>query len=126
MEIKDNKQTSTFQVEEKYKAEVSLLKMFIGRFNKYVGQVVKENPCDKTRKVDATIRIIKDILDEKETPKYTSIDKIREIYKLIDNGDDKQASLYGEGVNGFKLDDVLNPKGKLDLKDILSELGVTD
>jgi hypothetical protein len=41
-----------YSQEEKYKAEVSMLKLFISKFNKYVSQVVKENPCDKTRKID--------------------------------------------------------------------------
>lgn len=113
-----------YSQEEKYKAEVSMLKLFISKFNKYVSQVVKENPCDKTRKIDAVARTINDILSEKETPLYTSVEKIKEIYTLICDEEVKD-SFYGEGVNGFRLDDVLNPKETLDLEELLSELGVT-
>ncbi len=113
-----------YSQEEKYKAEVSMLKLFISKFNKYVSQVVKENPCDKTRKIDAVARTINDILSEKETPSYTSVEKIKEIYTLICDEEVKD-SFYGEGVNGFRLDDVLNPKETLDLEELLSELGVT-
>lgn len=113
-----------YSQEEKYKAEVSMLKLFISKFNKYVSQVVKENPCDKTRKIDAVARTINDILSEKETPLYTSVEKIKEIYTLICDEEVKD-SFYGEGVNGFRLDDVLNPKEALDLEELLSELGVT-
>ena len=117
-----------YNLENKYNAEISLLKMFIEKFSKYVGEVLKSNPNDKTRKTDATVRIINDILKETETRNFTNVDKIKEIYKLI-NENSKQPekqSLYGEGVNGFRLDDVLNPKEELDLKNLLTELGVTE
>lgn len=119
---------SQYQTENKYNAEISLLKMFIERFSKYVGEVLNANPNDKTRKTDATIRIVNDILNERETKNFTSVDKIKEIYKIIGDGtQDKQSkSLYGEGVNGFRLDDVLNPKEELNLKTLLAELGVTE
>lgn len=119
---------STYQTENNYNTEISLLKMFIERFSKYVGEVLKANPNDKTRKTDATIRIVNDILNERETKNYTSVDKIKEIYKIIgeSSGEKQTKSLYGEGVNGFRLDDVLNPKEELDLKNLLTELGVTE
>ena len=102
--------------------------MFIERFSKYVGEVLKSNPNDKTRKTDATVRVINDILNETETRNFTSVDKIKEIYKIIGqtSPDTEKQSLYGEGVNGFRLDDVLNPKEELDLKNLLTELGVTE
>ncbi len=126
--VKDKSIDEVYKVESQYKAEVSLLKMFIEKFSKYVGEVVRNNPNDKTRKTDATVRIINDILNETESKKFTSVDKIKEIYKIIDQNFSKkeEQSLYGEGVNGFRLDDVLNPKEELDLKDLLSELGVTN
>ncbi len=117
-----------YNLENKYNAEISLLKMFIEKFSKYVGEVLKSNPNDKTRKTDATVRIINDILKETETRNFTNVDKIKEIYKILNqtpNETGKQ-SLYGEGVNGFRLDDVLNPKEELDLKNLLTELGVTE
>ena len=117
-----------YNAENKYNAEISLLKMFIERFSKYVSEVLKSNPNDKTRKTDATVRVINDILNETETRNFTSVDKIKEIYKIIgqtSQSTEKQ-SLYGEGVNGFRLDDVLNPKEELDLKNLLTELGVTE
>ncbi len=119
---------SAYKTENQYKTELSLLKMFIEKFSKYVGEVLKNNPNDKTRKTDATVRIINDILNETESKSFNSVDKIKEIYKIIsDNCDEKEKqSLYGEGVNGFRLDDVLNPKEELDLKSLLSEIGVTD
>lgn len=117
-----------YNAENKYNAEISLLKMFIERFSKYVGEVLKSNPNDKTRKTDATVRVINDILNETETRNFTSVDKIKEIYKIIGqtSPDTEKQSLYGEGVNGFRLDDVLNPKEELDLKNLLTELGVTE
>ncbi len=120
-------ETSTinnYSQEEKYKAEVNMLKLFVSKFTKYTSQIVRENPCDKTRKIDATMRIINDILSERETPLYTSVDKVKEMYSLI-NVEEVKESFYGEGVNGFRIDDVLNPKEKLDLKELLTELGVT-
>ncbi len=117
-----------YNSENKYNAEISLLKMFIQRFSKYVGEVLKSNPNDKTRKTDATVRIVSDILNETETRNFTNVDKIKEIYKIISqsSGETEKQSLYGEGVNGFRLDDVLNPKEELDLKNLLTELGVTE
>ena len=117
-----------YNAENKYNAEISLLKMFIERFSKYVGEVLKSNPNDKTRKTDATVRVINDILNETETRNFTSVHKIKEIYKIIGqtSPDTEKQSLYGEGVNGFRLDDVLNPKEELDLKNLLTELGVTE
>ncbi len=125
--VKD-KSTTEYQIENKYNTEVALLKTFIDKFSKYVNEIVKNNPNDKTRKTDATVRIISDILNEKESKTFTSIDKIKEIYKIISDGstEKERQSLYGEGVNGFRLDDVLNPKEELSLKDLLSELGVTE
>lgn len=117
-----------YNLENKYNAEISLLKMFIEKFSKYVGEVLKNNPNDKTRKTDATVRIINDILNETETRNFTNVDKIKEIYKIINQNPNEtgKQSLYGEGVNGFRLDDVLNPKEELDLKNLLTELGVTE
>ena len=51
-------------------------------------------------------------------------EKIIEMYSIIDEVKPQKKSLYGEGENGFNMDDVLNPKEELNLGDLLKELGV--
>ena len=57
----------------------------------------------------------------------THLDEVTD--KIIENEDlttQKRPSLYGEGENGFNMEDVLNPKGELDLMSLCKELGVTE
>ena len=100
--------------------------MFTNRFNTFISEIVNAYPSDKTRKLSAVGEMLKEILTKNETETYTSKDKILEAYKIIDGMTFKPKGLYGESENGFNMDDVLNPKGELDLMAICRELGVTD
>ncbi len=117
-------QIITSAAKEQYDTEVSKLKLFIEKFNVYMEDVVSEYPSDVTRKTVVVGQMIKDILNREETLEFTSKDKISEVYKLVEDYKPKKRSLYGEGENGFSMDDVLNPKEKLDLESLLKELGV--
>lgn len=127
---KSRAQVITDSAKEQYRVEVERLKLFNARWNSYVNKIVKEYPCDKTRKVVVVSQKITEILMRDETFEYTAKDKIEDVYKLIeDDGvivNEKRPSLYGESESGFNMEDVLNPKEKLDLKSLLQELGVTD
>ncbi len=114
----------TSAAREQYETEVSKLKIFIEKFNSYMGDVVSTYPSDLTRKTVVVGQMIKDILNREESLEYTSKEKISDVYKLIKDHKPKKKSLYGEGENGFNLDDVLNPKEELDLDTLLKELGV--
>ncbi|MBO7214990.1 MAG: hypothetical protein J6V66_05785 [Clostridia bacterium] len=119
----------TDHAKEQYKAEVEKLKLFNARWNNYVNSIVKEYPSDKTRKLAYVSELITDILMREETPTYTAINKIEDIYKIVDDGRevkfDKSKSLYGATESGFNMEDVLNP-GELDLMSLCKELGATD
>ncbi|MBQ3235101.1 MAG: hypothetical protein IJA97_02960 [Clostridia bacterium] len=119
----------TNHAKEQYKAEVEKLKLFNARWNNYVNSIVKEYPSDKTRKLAYVSELITDILMKEETPSYTALNKIEDIYKIVDDGRelkfDKSKSLYGKTESGFNMEDVLNP-GELDLMSLCKELGATD
>ena len=114
----------TSAAKEQYETEIAKLKLFIERFNAYVNDVVDNYPSDLTRKTAAVGQMIKEILNREESPEFTSKEKIKEVYTLIEDFKPKKKSLYGESENGFNMDDVLNPKEDLDLDSLLKELGV--
>lgn len=116
----------TSAAKEQYKVEVDRLNLFTNRFNNFVKEVVSAYPSDKTRKLALVAETLKEILTKEETEAYTSKEKIEEAYKIIDEMTFAPKGLYGEGENGFNMDDVLNPKGELDLMAICKELGVTE
>lgn len=115
---------------EQYKTEVDRLKLFSARFNAFVNQTVRDYPSDKTRKLAYVAEMITEILSRDDTPAYSSKEKIEEIYKITGldkvKVEDKKKSLYGESESGFNMEEVLNPKGELDLMSLCKELGVTD
>ncbi len=114
----------TSAAREQYETEVNKLKIFIEKFNSYMDDVVSTYPSDSTRKTVVVGQMIKDILNREESLEFTSKEKIASVYKLIEDYKPKKKSLYGEGENGFNMDDVLNPKEELDLDTLLKELGV--
>ena len=127
MEQNKDKQTKT--AIEEYEIEVERLKLFNARWNAFVHKTVQSYPSDQTRKLVVVSDMITEILMKEEAEFYTAKDKIEEVYKLIDKEGDltsiQRPSLYGKSDNGFDMEEVLNPKEKLDLKTLLSELGVT-
>ncbi len=129
MKEKLTKNNQSNIVKESYKAEIDRLKLFNARWNSYISNLVKEYPTDKTRKLYYTSEMITEILSSNENVDYSAIDKIEEIFKIIDNGKDisfnKRNSLFGETESGFNMEDVLNP-GELDLMSLCKELGATD
>ena len=119
----------TDHAKEQYKAEVEKLKLFNARWNSYVNSIVREYPSDKTRKLAYVSALITDILMREETPDYTAVQKIEDVYKIVDDGKevkfDKTKTLYGKTESGFNMEEVLNP-GELDLMSLCKELGATD
>ncbi len=122
----------TSLAKEQYAVEVERLKSFIDRWNDYTQDIVNKYPCDKTRKAVAVGQMIKDILMQETSPEFTNKQKISEVYKLIEiieeiKEEPKQEEIKKQEVveeTGFNLDDVVNPKEKLDLDSLLKELGV--
>ncbi len=127
MEQNNNKQPKT--AIEEYKIEVERLKLFNARWNAFVNKTVQTYPSDQTRKLVVVSDMITEILMRDEEEYYTAKDKIEDVYKLIDKEGDltslQRPSLFGKSDNGFDMEEVLNPKGELDLKTLLEELGVT-
>ena len=115
---------------EQYKTEIDRLKLFNARWSAFINQTVRNYPSDKTRKLAFVSEMITEILSREDTPTYTSKEKLEEIYKIFDGDNIKvekqKKSLYGESETGFNMEDVLNPKGELDLMSLCKELGVTD
>ena len=109
---------------DKYNAELDRLKLFVEKWNAYVNDIVEENPSNKTRKAVMIGNMLKEILSKADTPNYGCREKIIEMYSIIGEVKPQKKSLYGEGENGFNMDDVLNPKEELNLGDLLKELGV--
>lgn len=128
--VKVRAQEITDNAKEQYKAEIERLKLFNARWNNYVNKIVKEYPSDKTRKIVACSQMITEILMREESFEYTPLNKIEDIYKIIDDGTedkfDRTKTLFGESENGFNMEDVLNPKEELDLLSLCRELGATD
>ncbi len=128
--VKTRAQVITDNAKEQSKAEIERLKLFNARWNSYVNKIVKEYPCDKTRKIVALSQMITEILMREESFEYTPLNKIEDIYKIIDDGSDEKfdrtKTLFGESENGFNMEDVLNPKEELDLMSLCRELGATD
>ena len=116
----------TSSAREQYNTEVDVLKLFIERWNSFVNETVKSYPSDKTRKLVAVSDMIKEILQNDDAANVSSKQKIQEIYKLTEGFKVQSRSLYGESENGFNMEDVLNPKGNLDLMELCKELGVTE
>jgi hypothetical protein len=112
-----------------YQVEVERLKLFNARWNSFINKTVQNYPSDQTRKLLSLSNTITEILMKEDAEFYTAKDKIEDIYKLIDKEGDLTAnqrpSLFGKSDNGFDMEEVLNPKEKLDLKTLLDELGVT-
>ena len=129
MEKKLTKNNQQNTLKECYKAEIDRLKLFNARWNSFVSSAVKEYPTDKARKLAFVSEMITEILNSSETPDYSAVEKIEEIYKIIDDGReiklDREQSLFGETESGFNMEDVLNP-GELDLMSLCKELGATD
>lgn len=123
----ENKENQTAIKE--YQIEVERLKLFNARWNSFINKTVQNYPSDQTRKLVALSNMITEILMKEDAEFYTAKDKIEDIYKLIDKEGDltepKRPSLFGKSDNGFDMEEVLNPKEKLDLKTLLDELGVT-
>ena len=124
METKEN-QTAI----KDYQVEVERLKLFNARWNSFINKTVQNYPSDQTRKLLSLSNTITEILMKEDAEFYTAKDKIEDIYKLIDKEGDlttnQRPSLFGKSDNGFDMEEVLNPKEKLDLKTLLDELGVT-
>ena len=129
---RERAQNITETAKEQYKIELEKLKLFNARFSAFVNATVKNYPCDKTRKLVATSEMLTEILSRDEVPFYTAKDKIEDVYTLIEDKDfsevvnEQKPSLFGKSDNGFDMEEVLNPKGDLDLSTLLKELGVTD
>ena len=100
------------------------LKSFIEKWGAFVNETVKSYPSDKTRKLVAVSDMIKEILQNDDAANVSNKQKIEEIYKLTDGFSVQTRSLYGTSENGFNMEDVLNPKGNLDLLELCKELGV--
>ncbi len=115
----------TNQSREQYKAEIENLKSFIDRWNAFIEETVKSYPSDKTRKLLYISDMIKEILQSEDTAEFSSKEKIDAIYQLTKQTTVQNKSLYGVSDNGFNMEDVLNPKGELDLMALCKELGVT-
>ena len=132
MSVRDRAQNITETAKEQYKIEVERLKLFNARWNAFINSTVKKYPSEQTRKLVVVSQMITEILMRDEEPFYTCKDKIEDVYKIIDNGDFnmpskiEKPSLYGKSESGFDMEEVLNPKGELDLKTLLKELGVTE
>ncbi len=126
----------TSQAKEMYATEVERLKLFIDRWNNYINDIVNAYPSDKTRKAVAVGQMIKDILMQDTSPEFTDKQKISEIYKLVEEIEvepkletkvEPVKEIENTSTNeesGFNLDEVINPKEKLDLDSLLKELGV--
>ena len=114
----------TNSAREQYKAEIEVLKSFIEKWGAFVNETVKSYPSDKTRKLVAVSDMIKEILQNDDAANVSNKQKIEEIYKLTDGFSVQTRSLYGTSENGFNMEDVLNPKGNLDLLELCKELGV--
>ena len=69
--------------------------------------------------------MIKEILQSEDTSEFSNKDKLDAIFKLTKQASAPTKRLYGESDNGFNMEDVLNPKGELDLMALCKELGVT-
>ncbi len=126
---KKRAQDITQTAKEQYKIEIERLKLFNARWNSFVNKTVQEYPSDQTRKLVVVSEMITEILMRNEEEYYTAKDKIEDIYKLIDKegaSNTQRPSLFGKSENGFDMEEVLNPKGELDLKTLLEELGVTN
>ncbi len=111
---------------EQYKIEIDVLKLFIERWNAFVNDTVKSYPSDKTRKLVAVADMIKEILQNENATHIDNKQKIDEVFKLTEGFVKESRSLYGVSESGFNMDDVLNPKGDLDLMELCKELGVTE
>ena len=111
---------------EQYKIEIDVLKLFIERWNAFVNDTVKSYPSDKTRKLVAVADMIKEILQNENATHIDNKQKIDEVFKLTESFVKESRSLYGVSESGFNMDDVLNPKGDLDLMELCKELGVTE
>ena len=120
--------TKDLTIENEYKLEVEKLKLFSVKFNAFVNDAVKNYPCDKTRKLVYLSDVITEILSS-DNVDFKDKTKIEAVYKLIEREDlseNKRPSLFGESENGFNMEDVLNPKGELDLLSLCKELGVNE
>ncbi len=119
----------TSAAQENYKMEVNSLLAFTERFSEYAQEIIKSYPSDRTRRTVAVADALKEILIREETPTFTSKDKILEVYDVINREllqKSVQKNTETESESGFNLDDVLNPKGDLDLMSLCKELGATD
>ena len=116
----------TSSAREQYKTEVDVLKLFIEKWNIFVNETVKSYPSDKTRKLVAVADMIKEILLSDDVSSLSNKQKIEEIYKLTEGVVAQNRSLYGVSDNGFDMEEVLKPKGNLDLMELCKELGVTE
>ena len=127
--LRNQSRANNLVEKEKYQTEIKNLRLFVSSFNEYVSEIVKAYPSDRTRKAVAVSDALKDILSREETATYTAKEQVLEAFKIIESvvpKKDSKQSLYGEGENGFSMDEVLNPKGELDLMSRCKELGVTD
>ena len=120
----------TSVAKEQYATEVERLKLFIDRWNNYTHSIVNAYPCDKTRKAVAVGQMINDTIPlvlTESSVEFTDKQKISEVYKLIDEikveVEPKSQEPQTE-ESGFDLNEVINPKEKLDLDSLLKELGV--
>ena len=126
--MKKIKKEQTKSVIKDYQIEVERLKLFNSRFNAFINKTVQTYPSEQTDKLAVLAHTITEILMKEEEDYYTAKDKIEDVYTLIDKEGDfihQTPSLFGKSDNGFDMQEVLNPKEKLDLKTLLDELGVT-
>ena len=118
----------------RYSLVVGKLKNFSSRWEKYFGYIVEKYPFyPEVVKASATIKGIKEILDDEDEEK--TVKKADEILSraegktvkrnVFDPKSKIEAYIAAEGDNGFNLDEVLNP-GELKLEDLCKELGLTE
>ncbi len=113
-------------LKDEYQTELKRIALVSENLSAFISDVVKLYPSDKTRKLKAVCDLITDIIEDNSIPNVTDKDKVEQIYLITNEYVVSKKPNNREVENSFNLDDVLNPKGKLDLMELCKELGVTD
>ena len=120
-------------IKEKYELELSRLKFFLLKWQKYFDYLQEKYPYYKINQelaeLNANIKVIFDSeVDEKEkVKKINSLIKNEAVLTATDKtfNPKEKIDAFIKAENGFDINEVLNP-GELDLEDLCKELGLMD
>ena len=114
--------------EKLFNLEADRLRLFKLGWDKKFARLSAEEKEKLSALNDLAVKIDEVIGGKFDYATYDFRAKTQTLRRLVDDNGSllKDAPLFGEGEDKFSIDDILNPKGELDLADLCREMGLME